>query len=148
MYNWNMKDNIYMGTPDLSAGKFGKISKKYLDVYINAGTYLIDVKKVKLINMYKKYLKYKNYYKPPLAEQDMINDIAFGKIGYLPIKFGLLPPYFTDKKSYKYHLETIYKRFNLKIIDFFLKIMRNLIFKLLIQLLFINGTENGVMEKD
>ena len=117
MYNWNMKDNIYMGAPDISAGKFGKISKKYLNVYINAGTYLIDVKKVKLINMYKKYLKYKNYYKPPLAEQDMINDIAFGKIGYLPIKFGLIPPYSTDKKSYKYHLETIYKHFNLKIIS-------------------------------
>lgn len=117
MYNWDMKDNIYMGAPDLSAGKFGKISKKNLDVYINAGTYLIDVKKVKLKNMYQKYLKYKNIYKPPLAEQDMINDIAFGKIGYLPIKFGLLPPYFTDKKSYKNHLVTIYKRFNLNIIS-------------------------------
>ena len=45
MYNWNMKNNIYMGAPDNSAGRFGKISNKSLNVYINTGNYLIDVQK-------------------------------------------------------------------------------------------------------
>ncbi len=36
MYNWNMNNNIYMGSPDFSAGVFGKISNKTLDIYINA----------------------------------------------------------------------------------------------------------------
>ena len=81
MYNWNMKNNIYMGAPDNSAGRFGKISNKSLNVYINTGNYLIDVQKVKKINMYKLFLKYKNIYAPRLAEQHMINDIAYGKIG-------------------------------------------------------------------
>ena len=118
MYNWNMKNNIYMGVPDPGAGKFGKISNKTLEVYINAGTYLIDVKKVKLEKIYDKYIKYKNVYNPPFAEQDMINDISYGKIGYLPVIFGLVPAYNNDKISYEIPLKkTIFQHFNLNIIS-------------------------------
>ena len=54
MYNWDMKNNIYMGSPDTGIGVFGKISKKILKVYINVGHYLIDIKKVKEKNIYTK----------------------------------------------------------------------------------------------
>ena len=118
MYNWNMKNNIYMGAPDKSAGRFGNISNKSLNVYINTGNYLIDVQKVKKINMYKLFLKYKNIYAPLLAEQHMINDIAYGKIGYLPVEFGLVPPFSNDVL---FHLnnksKAIYDTFNLRIIS-------------------------------
>ena len=30
MYNWDMKNNIYMGAPDQAHGRFGN-SNKYLD---------------------------------------------------------------------------------------------------------------------
>ena len=40
--------------------------------------------------MYKLFLKYKSVYPPPFAEQQMINDINNGKIGYLPVEFGLV----------------------------------------------------------
>jgi len=118
MYNWNMENNIYMGSPDPSAGMFGEISNKTLDIYINAGHYLIDVEKVKKKNMYNLFLKYKNIYKPPFAEQHMINDIAYGKIGYLPVEFGLVQPFSDDKFFHKKKNKiSIYSEYNLTIIS-------------------------------
>ena len=113
-----MENNIYMGSPDPSAGMFGEISNKTLDIYINAGHYLIDVEKVKKKNMYNLFLKYKNIYKPPFAEQHMINDIAYGKIGYLPVEFGLVQPFSDDKFFHKKKNKiSIYSEYNLTIIS-------------------------------
>ena len=117
MYNWNMDNNMYMGAPDPSAGMYGKISKKPLNIYINVGNYLIDVKKVKIKNMYKLFLKYKNIYNPPFAEQEMLNDIANGEIGYLPVEFGLAPPFSDDELFYKKKEKSLYSYFNLSIIS-------------------------------
>ena len=120
MYKWDMGNNMYMGAPDQSAGMYGKISKKPLNIYINAGNYLIDVNKVKKKNMYKLFLKYKNVYGPPFAEQHMINDIANGEIGYLPVEFGLVPPYSDDGFFYKSKAKSIYiNNFNFDIISKF-----------------------------
>ena len=112
-----MNNNMYMGAPDPAAGMYGKISKKPLNVYINAGNYLIDVKKVKQMNMYKLFLKYKNVYGPPFAEQHMLNDIANGKIGYLPVEFGLVPPFSDDELFYNKTEKSVYVYFNLSIIS-------------------------------
>ena len=101
MYNWNMENYIYMGAPDPGAGTFGKILNKTMSFFINVGNYLIDVDKVKKKNMYKLFLKYKSVYPPPFAEQQMINDINNGEIGYLPVEFGLVPPYNNDKLFHK-----------------------------------------------
>ena len=117
MYNWKMDNFIYMGAPDPAAGMFGKISNKTLDVYINAGNYLVDVNKVKRKNMYKFFFKYKNVYKPPFAEQHMLNDIANGEIGYLPVEFGLVPPFSKDELLSNNNEKSIYKNFNLTIIS-------------------------------
>ena len=119
MYNWDMKNNIYMGSPDTGAGVYGKISGKILKVFINVGHYLIDVKKVKRKNMYKLFLKNKNVYKSIFAEQLMLNDIAYGEIGYLPIEFGLIPPFKNDKFFHlrKNRKNSIYECYNIKIIS-------------------------------
>ena len=118
MYNWNMKNNLYMGAPDPAAGMFGKISNKTLDVYINGGNYLVNVKKVKKMNMYNLFLRYKNVYDPSFAEQHLINDLAYGKIGYLPVEFGLVPPFGDDKLFHlKKNKKAIYAYYDLKIIS-------------------------------
>ena len=112
-----MSNNIYMGAPDPSAGIFGKISNKTMEIYINAGNYLIDVKKVKKKNMYNLFLKYKNVYGPPFAEQHMLNDIAYGEIGYLPMEFGLVPPFSNDDFSFNRTEQSIYIYYDLKMIS-------------------------------
>ena len=53
----------------------------------------------KYYNIYKKFIKYKNIYKHSYGDQDLLNDIGFGKIGYLPIKFGIRAPYINDNDS-------------------------------------------------
>ena len=117
MYNWKMGNNIYMGVPDQGIGKFGIYSNKSLNIYINGGNYLIDVKKVKEKNMYEKFRNYKNLYSSIFAEQDMISDIAYGQTGYLPIRFGLISPYFNDSQSDIPPFKTFFQVINLSKID-------------------------------
>ena len=98
-YNWDMNGSLYVGVPGIRTGKYAKISKKKFEMYISVGSFLIDVKKVKLENMYKKFVKYKHIYRSRIADQDLLNDVAIGKIGYFPIKFGLCSPYVNDIDS-------------------------------------------------
>ena len=113
MYNWNMGNNIYMGVPDQGIGKYGIFSKKALNVYINVGSYLIDVKKVKLNNMYNKFKKYRHLYKSVWAEQDMLNDLANGQVGYLPVRFGMISPFYNDSYSDLPPFNTSFQAINL-----------------------------------
>ena len=83
----------------MGTGMDAVISKKKFDVYINLGSFLVDVKSVKLEKMYEKFVKYKNVYHNFVGDQNLLNDIAFGKIGYYPFKFGLASPYYSDKDS-------------------------------------------------
>ena len=109
MYNWNMENYIYCGIADPQVGKYGVISKKPMDIYINGGNYLVDVKKVKNEKMYDKFVEHKDAYKDIIADQDLLNDIAYGKIGYLPMRFGVIPPFSDDRSSDAFHFEN--KRF-------------------------------------
>lgn len=118
MYNWNMGDNIYMGVPDQGIGKYGILSKKPLNIYINVGSYLIDVKKVKMNNMYEKFKKYKHLYKSVWAEQDMLNDLANGQVGYLPIRFGMISPFYNDNYSDTFPFNTSFQAINLTKISY------------------------------
>ena len=99
LYNWDMKGYLYTGVPGKGTNKYALISKKFFDIYINVGSFLIDVKKVKSENIYEKFVKYKNVYRSHIAVQDLLNDIAYGRIGYYPLKFGLLSPFINDKNS-------------------------------------------------
>ena len=51
------------------------------------------------IYIYEKCVKNKDAYHEQLGDQDLLNDILFGKVGYLPIKFGLRSPYRIDADS-------------------------------------------------
>ena len=67
--------------------------------------------------MYNLFLKYKNVYGPPFAEQYLINDIASGEIGYLPIEFGLVQPFVNDKLFFNKRKNPIFKSFNLTLLS-------------------------------
>ena len=113
MYNWNMENKLYCGVLDPSINTFGRICKKKMDIYINVGNYLIDVKRVKSEKMYEKYLINKDAYKSSIiADQHLLNDVAYGQIGYIPMKFGLKPPFENDKLSDTPPYDTNYKFFD------------------------------------
>ena len=112
MYNWNMEDKIYYGVLDVGFMKYGPFSKKELDIYINTGSVLIDVKKAKSEKIYEKIVENKNVIEPEtIYDQDILNDFAYGKIGYLPMRFGLVAPFFEDYYSDSPPYKTVY--FNL-----------------------------------
>jgi len=113
MYNWNISDYLYMGTPDPCIGNMAKINKKPFNVYINLGHFLLNVKKIKSLNMYEKYLNNKNVYNNIIADQDLLNDIAQEQIGYLPIKFGLFSPFLNDEESDNLNIKNQYEFYNM-----------------------------------
>ena len=98
-YSWNMNGCLYVGVPGMRTGTDAIITKEKFDVYINLGSFLVDVKLVKKEKMYEKFVKYKYAYNTSIGDQNLLNDIAFGKIGYYPFKFGLASPYDNDKDS-------------------------------------------------
>ena len=49
--------------------------------------------------IYEKCVKNKDAYQNQIGDQDLLNDILFGKVGYLPMKFGIRPPYRIDEDS-------------------------------------------------
>lgn len=84
MYNWKMDNYICLGIPGGKIRKYAMISKKKYKRYIN---------------IYEKCVKNKDIYHNEIADQDLLNDILFGKIGYLPFKFGMRSPYGKDVDS-------------------------------------------------
>ena len=101
MYNWNIDDYLYLGIPGKKVGHYALITKKKFEVYINTGSMLVNVKKIKSEKIYEKCVKNKDAYRSAVGDQDLLNDVAFGKIGYLPMKFGIRAPYKNDKDSDK-----------------------------------------------
>ena len=96
-YNWDMKDNLFVGVPGGRVGEKSLITNQTYKNYINIGSYLINVKKAKSENIYNKFVKYKNFYNSNIGDQDLLNDISIGKVGMYPIKFGRHSPFIDDK---------------------------------------------------
>ena len=99
-YNWEMKDYFYVGVPGGRVGKLSLITKQIYKSYINTGSFLVNVTKVKYENMYDKFVKYKGYYNSSIGDQDLLNDVAIGKVGMYPIKFGFYSPFIDDNTQY------------------------------------------------
>ena len=123
MYNWNINDYLYLGIPGKKVGYYALITKKKFEVYINTGSILVNVKKIKSEKIYEKCVKNKDAYRSAVGDQDLLNDVAFGKIGYLPMKFGIRAPYKNDKESDKplfnipfYHTIKKYNKIKYKLI--------------------------------
>ena len=95
-YNWDMKEYLYVGVPGARIGQKSLITKQIYKNYINEGSFLINVTKVKSHKMYDKFVKYKKVYHSHIGEQDLLNDISIGKVGMYPIKFGRTSPFAND----------------------------------------------------
>ena len=115
VFKWDIKDFLYAGVPARSVGTLAKITNKIYDMYISDGTFLINVKKVKEENMYEKFIKFKNRYSCGTGDQEILNDLAFGKITYLPFKFGMISPFTNDLDSEKAKSRNIFSEYMQKI---------------------------------
>ena len=99
IYNWDMKDNLLVGVPGRKNGQKSLITKQIYKNYINTGSYLINVTKYKSEKIYTNLVKYKNYYHSNVGDQDLLNDISFGKVGIYPSKYGIYAPFKNDRKA-------------------------------------------------
>jgi lipopolysaccharide biosynthesis glycosyltransferase len=88
MYNLNMDNNLCLGIRGGKVGKYAKVSQKKYLKYINTGSILINVKRYKIENIYEKCVQNKTAYNGPNGDQDLLNDILFGKVGYLSRNYG------------------------------------------------------------
>lgn len=88
MYNLKMNNYLILGIKGGKVGKYAKVSKKIFLKFINTGSMLIDIKRYKKEEIYKKCAKHKNAYNDSNGDQDLLNDILNGKVGYLPRIFG------------------------------------------------------------
>ncbi len=90
---WNMEGKIFCGVKDC----IGKTYKKNIgmtsnDAYINAGVLLIDLEKLRNINIENNIDKYMYKYEKLIsyADQDVLNGIFNKEIGYLPPKYDVM----------------------------------------------------------
>ena len=113
MYELPFKENYVLGFPFHTPWIIDKlgINSKY---YINGRVILLNMKKIRKNNMDINLLKYtaENYNNVLFLEQDTLNYIFYGKIGFLPLKYGTyLFGNIDDFK--KYYLENFRVQLNL-----------------------------------
>jgi len=95
MYNWNMSNYLYMGSPSPCIDNMTKITMNKLNSYINIGNILLNVKKIKLENIYENFLKKKNVYNiNKNTGLYLLNDIAkcCNRITNIPISSEINNP--------------------------------------------------------
>ena len=100
LYNYDMKNYWVLGTPE-PIGIF--MNRKYnLTKYVNIGSLLINVKKLKIHQFWNLYTKNKNLKLSGAKDQSLFNILIPDKYkDYIPFKFGGLSPFMNDKNSDK-----------------------------------------------
>ena len=112
LYNYNMEEYIVLGPPEPTIiDSFMKV-KYNITKYINIGSILVDVKKIKEFNFWDVYTKNRNIEIIGAPDQTLFNIIMPDeKKNYLPYKFGGFN-LFRDDVSYdaKIHVNYNYKK--------------------------------------
>lgn len=100
LYNYDMKNYWVLGTPE-PIGIF--MNRKYnLTKFVNIGSLLINVKKLKIHQFWNLYTKNKNLKLSGAKDQSLFNILIPDKYkDYIPFKFGGLSPFKNDKNSDK-----------------------------------------------
>lgn len=100
LYNYNMDDYWVLGTPEPTIiNSFMKV-KYNMTKYINIGSILLNVKKLKNNNFWSKYTKNRYLKLAGQPDQTLFNIlISDDKKNYLPFKFGGFS-LFSDDKNY------------------------------------------------
>ena len=90
MYNLPMDDNYILGFPDILS-KYLREKGINSTIYINSGTLLLDLKKIRDEKISDKSLTllFKKYRNVTFGDQDIINIGYRPKIGLLPLKYGI-----------------------------------------------------------
>ena len=93
MYFLNFEDNYLLGYPYHTADSLDKKIPEMplFQLYVNGGVLLFNIDKLRKDNMDLKLLLYhsENYKKTHYFEQDTLNYFLNGKIGTLPLKYGV-----------------------------------------------------------
>ena len=91
MYNLPLNDNYVLGFPSHDA-KYISLLIDEVKIYINVGILLINIKKIREDNKDIELLEYMFDKTEILTfpEQDAMNVVFYGKIGMLPLKYGIL----------------------------------------------------------
>jgi len=98
LYNYNMNEYIVLGPPEPGIIVSFMNIKYNITKYINIGSILVDVKKIKEINFWENYTKNRNIELMGAPDQTLFNIIMPDeKKNYLPFKFGGFNLYMDDK---------------------------------------------------
>ena len=91
LYNLPLNDNYVLGYPSHD-GKYISLLIDNVEIYINVGILLMNIKKIREDNKDIELLEYMFDKTEILAfpEQDAMNVVFYGKIGALPLKYGVL----------------------------------------------------------
>ena len=89
LFNLPMNDNYIMSFPDVLHNHIRKYGI-YSDIYINSGTLLFNLKKIRDDKITDKSLKlvFKKFKKLYFGDQDIINIGYHPKLGLLPLKYA------------------------------------------------------------
>lgn len=90
LYNTFLEDNIIAGVTDIGIGPYlhySGLTPK--DNYINAGVTLMDMKKIRELNLQKWWIEQINSKWYPCHDQDLFNMSCRGKIKLLPLKWNV-----------------------------------------------------------
>ena len=101
LYNYNMKDYWVLGTPE-PFGIYLNYKKYNLTKYLNIGSILLNVKKLKENNFWNVYTKNRYLKMKGKPDQTLFNIVVpDNKKDYFPLRFGGLTPFINDRDSDK-----------------------------------------------
>ena len=112
-YNYNMGDYYVLGPPEpVIIDSFMKV-KYNITKYINIGSILVNVKKLKEINFWNTFTSNRNIKTIGAPDQTLFNIVMpDNKKNYLPFKFGGFALFKNDKEyDSKIHINYHYKKF-------------------------------------
>lgn len=101
LYNYNMKDYWVLGTPE-PFGIYLNYKIYNLTKYLNIGSILLNVKKLKENNFWNVYTKNRYLKMKGKPDQTLFNIVVpDNKKDYFPLRFGGLTPFINDRDSDK-----------------------------------------------
>lgn len=87
LYNVDMKNNLIAGVSDAEQGRqFPKNGN-----YINSGVLLMNMKELKKLDLYDKWIDLSKQDVFAYPDQDILNKTCDGKILYLPMRYNYMP---------------------------------------------------------
>lgn len=105
MWNYDMKDNMIAAVEDVWSGRDIHYSRLGIDknnsIYVNAGVFMVNLKKWREDNVEERCIDYinKNKEKLDYADQDVLNGVLEGEICYLPLRYNLQEGFLRSKNQ-------------------------------------------------